>query len=621
MATDVITKEVIANGLKALVYEMDAAIERTAMSVIIREQHDFGMSLVDHRGWVITGTPFSGQSLATYAADHPVDPGDVILFNDPYISSGDISHLGDTMLAVPIFWESELIAWGIAWGHHMDLGASAPASMPPTATEIFHEGIQIPPVKLYRAGELQQDLLNLVARNSRTPDMMVGDLLALSAAGKIAEKRVLELCEKFSGDAVLETFALLFDRARETMSKLIHLLPEHPVSFEDVLDNDGIVNERLTIRMAIQRVGDRVQVDFTGTSPQCEGPVNYPLHPSTVKMDLYNDLRLAAGHLVDIDPQLDANQGIEDLIDVTFPDDCFLAPKRPAPVSLRHMSAGRVDEVRWGVLAQIFPDAIWATHNGSLNCYSLLGQGKEPEDRWLCFEVMAAGSGGKPRADGIDAYSWNTRLKNAPVEFVETVYPVRIEEYSLRAGSSGPGMNRGGYGLIRAIRTLRQAQLTFLDERQLTQPWGLRGGGPAAPNDCYIQRANGVVEQMPGKFDSMRMEPGDMWIMRTAGGGGWGDPFARDPERVARDVKVGLISDEQAREWYGVVVDPVTSELDTAATAQCREDHEPPSGWIDRGVEQAAPGPAEVWTLDAYPMPWLQTELYRQPETEVVSAD
>src|SRR3954447_10420199 len=188
MTTDSITIDVIANALKALIYEMDAAIERTSMSVIIREQHDFGMSLVDDRGWVVTGTAFSGQTLADYARDHPVHPGDVIVFNDPFLSYGEISHLGDTMIAVPVFWNERVIAWGIAWGHHMDMGAAAPASMPAQATEIYHEGLQIPPVKLYERGVLDRDLLSVIARNSRTPDMMVGDLLALSAAGKIAEK-------------------------------------------------------------------------------------------------------------------------------------------------------------------------------------------------------------------------------------------------------------------------------------------------------------------------------------------------------------------------------------------------------------------------------------------------
>jgi N-methylhydantoinase B len=170
MPTDPITVQVIANALKALIYEMDAAIERTSMSVIIREQHDFGMSLVDERGWVIAGTSFTGSTLAEYAKENPVSPGDVILYNDPYLSHGEISHLGDTMIAVPIFWDERIIAWGIAWGHHMDMGADAPASMPTQATEIYHEGLQIPPVRLYKQGELDRDLLAVIARNSRTPN-------------------------------------------------------------------------------------------------------------------------------------------------------------------------------------------------------------------------------------------------------------------------------------------------------------------------------------------------------------------------------------------------------------------------------------------------------------------
>jgi N-methylhydantoinase B len=604
MTTDPITIDVIANALKALIYEMDAAIERTAMSIIIREQHDFGMSLVDHRGWVIAGTAFTGGSLAEFAVAHPVYPGDVIVFNDPYISRGEISHLGDTMIAVPVFWDEGIIAWGIAWGHHMDLGAAAPASMPTTATEIFHEGIQIPPIKLFERGELNEGVMAIIARNSRTPDMMVGDLLALSAAGKIAEKRLQELCEKFGGEAVLETFATLFDRARETMRKLIALLPEEPVVFEDTLDNDGVIDEPLTIRATLTREGERARLDFTGTSPQAMGPVNYPLNPSLAKLDFYNVLRLAAGDRIAIDPELDANQGIEDLIDVVIPEGSLLRPARPAPVSLRHLTMGRVDEVVQGLLAQIFPEAIPATHNGSLNCHSFLGYGAAEEDHWLCFEVMAAGSGGRPHGDGLDAFSWNTRLKNAPAEFVETVYPVRVEHYSLRPGSAGAGLHRGGHGLMRAIRTLRPARLFFLDERQRTRPWGLYGGRAAAANDAYVARADGTVEMLPGKFDALPLAPGDAFVMRTGGGGGWGDPFQRDPELVLRDARVGLLTVDQARDLYGVAVSGDPPAIDPEETARLRSAPRPES-WIDRGEPQPAPGPGEVRPLPSPPEPWI----------------
>lgn len=605
LKTDPITIEVIASALKALVYEMDAAIERTAMSVIIREQHDFGMSLVDHRGWVVAGTTFAGQTLAEYAASTPIEPGDVVMFNDPYISHGEISHLGDTMIAVPVFWDDQIIAWGIAWGHHMDIGADAPAAMPTQATEIFHEGLQIPPVKLYEQGVLNRGVLDIVARNSRTPEMMAGDTLALSAAGKIAEKRLHELCEKHGKDAVLETFGVLFERARDTMLQLIRLLPEEPISFEDVLDSDGINPDLLTIRITLQRTGDRVVLDYSGTSPQCEGPMNLPLNPSLAKMRLYNTLRLVAGHLINIDPQLDANQGVEDLVDVRIPDDCFLSPTYPAPVSLRHLTGGRSGEVMQGIMAQIFPETVPATANGSLNCYSLLGVGREPEDRWLCFEVTAAGGGGRPHSDGIDAYCFNNRLKNAPVEFVETVYPVRIEQYSLRPGSAGAGKHRGGYGLIRAIRSLRPAKLYFLDERQRTQPWGLRGGRAAAANDAYLERADGSIIMLPGKFDHLPIAPGDMFVMRTGGGGGWGSPYERDAELVRRDVAVGLLTVDQARDWYGVVVTGAPPRIDEAATARLRSSAPRDQDWIDRGEPVPAPVPGEFRPLPGPPEPWL----------------
>jgi N-methylhydantoinase B/oxoprolinase/acetone carboxylase alpha subunit len=294
---------------------------------------------------------------------------------------------------------------------------------------------------------------------------------------------------------------------------------------------------------------------------------------------------------------------MEDLVTVIFPDDCFLNPRRPAPISLRHLTMGRVAEVVKGTLAPIFSETMPATHNGSLNCYSLLGYGREDEDDWLCFEVMAAGSGGRARGDGLDAFSWNTRLKNAPIEFMETVYPVRVEEYALRAESAGAGLHRGGYGLIRAIRTLRNCRLFFLDERHKTQPWGLYGGRAAAANDAYVERANGEIIQLPAKFDALKLAPGDMFVVRTGGGGGWGDPFLRDPEKVARDVVNNLLTPEEARDWYGVVV--TENHIDGSATEVLRSGHEPSSDWIDRGVAVDAPVPGEFRTLATPPRPWL----------------
>ena len=339
---DPITVEVIANALRSLVHEMDAAIERTSMSIIIREQHDFGMSLVDVRGYEVAGTVFAGQTLAEYAAAHVVDRGDVLMFNDPYISGGEISHLGDTMVGVPIFGEQGIIAWGIAWGHHMDIGADAPAAMPPQAIEVYQEGIQIPPVKLYAKGVLNEGVLEIVARNSRTPDMMVGDTLALVAAGKIAEKRLGELCAKFGEDVVLETFRIMFARTRETMIQLIRLLPEGRFEFEDWLDGDGVVDRPLRIHASLERQGDRVVLDFTGTDPQMQRrAARLPAQPEP-RQDV--PLRPAAsvgGSPDRIEPELDPNQGVEDVVDVRIRPQSAQPGAVPAPVSLRHFTWGR----------------------------------------------------------------------------------------------------------------------------------------------------------------------------------------------------------------------------------------------------------------------------------------
>jgi len=245
----------------------------------------------------------------------------------------------------------------------------------------------------------------------------------------------------------------------------------------------------------------------------------------------------------------------------------------------------------------------------------MLGVGKSPHpaqpvsgfEHWLCFEVTAAGGGGRPFADGIDAYFFNNRLKNALVEFVETVYPVRIEQYSLRPGSAGAGKYRGGYGLIHAVRTLRAAKLYFLDERQRTQPWGLYGGRPAAANDAYVERADGTVVMMPSKLDRFPLDSGDMFVMRT--GGGWGDPYERDPEAVRRAVVCALLTEAQARELYGVVLSGSPARVDVAATSVLRAKASRRSGWIDRGETQATPPPGAsrpgtLWVVDP-PVPWL----------------
>jgi len=603
---DPVTLEIIHNALRSMCYEMEAAIDRTAMSIIVREQHDCGVGILDGRGHIVIGSPFSfsSETLHRFARESEMHEGDVVVFNDPYLSQGEISHLGDMMVASPVFWEGDIAGFTTAWGHQMDVGAAAPAGMPTQATDLFQEGLQIPPVKLYEQGRLNKALLDILARNSRTPEMMVGDTLALVAAGKIGERRLHELFEKFGTDTVLETFEILFDQAKQTAAKLIALLPDEPLVFEDWLDDDGIVDEPLKIRLSLYKADGKLHVDFSGTSPQCKGPLNMPLHPTMMKLWVYNTLCLCGWDKVQIDPMLNPNHGMSEMFEIHVPEGCFLNPTYPAPVGLRHLSGGRLFDMLLGLMSKVFPDAVPAATNGSLNCYTLLGSGTGKQDRWMCFEVTGAGSGARPYADGIDAFCFNTRLKNAPVEFVETVYPVRIEKYALRPDSAGPGKFRGGTGLVRLIRSLRDARLYFLDERQRYRPWGLYGGQAAVSGDAYIQRADGELLLLPSKFDGLEIEAGDLFILRTGGGGGWGPPSERDPELVRLEVERGLISIERAREDYGVVLREAPLRVDSEATEALRAQMavaEPE--WVDRGENRDLPGPGQFWKVEEVSCP------------------
>lgn len=589
---DAVTLEIIHAALRATCAEMEAAIVRTAMSIIIREQYDLGVAVLDPQGRVMAGSALSGRVLAEYAATYPLAEGDVVIFNDPYLSHGEISHLGDTMVCVPIFWAGRLNGWGIAWGHQMDVGATAPAGMPTTATEIFHEGLQIPPIKLCEAGRLNEGVMALLTRNSRAPEMMRGDTLALMAAGKIAERRLSELFERYGEMALERAFATLADQARVTVRRLIALLPERELRFDDVMDGDGFSADPIQIRLAVRKTGDRVVLDFTGTAPQTRGPINYPLNPDLMRQRFYNSLRLHAGDSIGLDGSLDPNHGVYDSIDVIIPEGCLLNPRYPAPVGLRHLTVGRLHDMTYGIMSQAFPDRAPAATNGSLNCYSLLGASRGAGGRWLCFEVTAAGSGARPFADGIDAFSWNTRLKNAPVEFVETVYPVRIERYALRPDTGGPGRQRGGHGIVRRIRLLEDAELFFLDERQRHRPWGLYGGQPAVPGSAFIERAGGATLQLPSKFDSLALRAGDTFVLQTGGGGGWGDPFTRDPELVAEEVRGGLTTVAAAYADYGVCLTH-SGAVDHAATSRRRLARPARQGWLDRGEPVDAPLPGQ----------------------------
>jgi N-methylhydantoinase B len=600
---DPITLEIVENALYAMEKEMEATIVRTAMSIVIREVYDFGIATLDAEGRLVHGLPMSGTLIREAFPAERIFEGDVFVFNDPYLSRGEMTHLGDTQLCRPVFWDGRLVAFAAVWGHHMDVGGISVSGLPATSTEIFHEGIQIPPVKLYDRGVLNDAVLQIMARNSRAPEMMVGDTLAMAAACTVTERRLHELLRKFGLEVILACFAIYAQRARDAMARLIAALPEGQFAFHDYLDDDGVAPGPVRLAMSVAREDARLIVDYTGTAAQAKGPINLIMNPMRQKLELWRYLINWVGPLIGIDHQTSPNYGIFDLVDLRIPRPSLFAPDYPAAVGARHMVTMLNRDIFRGVMSQVFPDRTPACSNGVIPVYMFRGTHPVSGKLYVSMECIAGGGGGRPHTDGIDALSPNPNLTIAPVEFLEATYPFMVEVTALRRDSGGPGRFRGGLGLVRSFRlTASEAYLSWMDDRQMHPAWGLHGGRPGVPGDAYLIR-EGRTYRLPTKYDNLRLQEADRIVVRTGGGGGHGPPWDREPERVALDVLRGLVSVEAAAAAYGVVCSADDSAIDEAATAALRREMRARGSVavVDRGSPRPVPPPGELVEVDEIP--------------------
>ncbi|HLJ61811.1 MAG TPA: hydantoinase B/oxoprolinase family protein [bacterium] len=600
---DPITLEVVDNALYSMEKEMEATIVRTAMSIVIRDIYDFGISTLDAGGRLVHGLPMSGTLIREVFPLDEIHEGDVFVFNDPYLSRGEMTHLGDTQLCRPVFAGGRLIAFAAVWGHHMDIGGISVSGLPATSREIFHEGIQIPPVKLYERDILNDAVLKIMARNSRTPEMMIGDTLAMAAACTITEKRLHELVDKFGLDTVLACFDTYAARAHEAMGRLIAGLPDRRVAFEDFLDDDGVREGALRLCVALEKRGDRLHLDYTGTAGQAEGAINLILNPNRVTLEMWRYLLNWIGPQLGMDAEASPNYGVFDLVDVTIPHPSLLSPAYPAAVGARHLTSSMIyrDTFR-GLMSQLFPGSVPACSNGVIPTYMFRGTHPVTGKGYVSMECIAGGGGGRPDADGIDALCPNANLIIAPVEFLETTYPLLVEQTALRRDTAGPGRFRGGAGVIRSFELRApEAYLSWLDDRQTHPAWGLDGGRPGVPGDAYLVRG-GRTFRLPTKYDNLRLEQGDRIVVRTGGGGGNGCPWERSPALVARDVLRGFVSVAKAQEEYGVVFLGDELRVDDAATeARRRELARRPVERVDRGTVLGGPPPGRLLEVDGIP--------------------
>lgn len=556
---DLATIEIIENALLNVRDEMDAVVLQSAMSPIIREQHDEFPLVTDASGYMLVGQFGSYVPLLLETFDDTIDPGDVILQNDPYLCGGAIQHTPDWLVLVPIDYEGERVGYGSMFGHVLDTGGSVPGSMAATATSIWDEGLRIPPVKLYAGGELNRDVLKIILNNSRTPEMNEADLMALVAACRVAAQRVIELCDRFGADVYQLACSALMQRTRDAMAAIIvRHIPEEPVSFVDVVDDDGQGNGPFEMHLTLWRDGEKAVFDWTGTSPQAPGPINLATHEGLFKMFVGIYLIMA------FDPEISFNEGFHDLIDVVLEPGTLVSPEFPAPLGLLNTTLARHFDVIQGVLAECAPEFAAGAGYGSSPAMTYSGV----DDHGVYFqlsEISYGGLPGRPAGDGIDGHSWWPLFTNIPTEYLESYFPVTVEEYRSIPDSGGPGRYRGGNGIEKVYRFEADGEITIQDDRWESRPWGWAGGGEGAVSRKLLHRAGGAIEELPSKCDLVKVSKGDRLSFITAGAGGLGNPLERPVADVLTDLRRGLISREAADTAYGVVVDG-DGQINEAAT-------------------------------------------------------
>ena len=559
---DPITLDIIENALRNARSEMDAVLFRTAMSPGIREQHDAFPMIANPQGKMVVGQFGSFIYGFTQGYDGTIEEGDVFLTNDPYAVDGAISHLNDWLTVMPIFKDGRMVAWAAMFGHMTDIGGKVPGSLPTDAAQLFEEGLQIPPVKIYRKGALNQEILALALRNCRLPQWNRSDFNAIIAALRLAERRVLEMCDRFGDDTLIAAMQEMLDRNKRAMGAIIQMVvPEKKAYFEDYIDDDGLGMGPYKVACTMWREGEKAIFDFAGTDPQSASSVNFLLNEEMFKMFL------GAFTINLFDSQILFNDGFYDLVNVRIPLGCILKPRRPAALSCRTHMLGRIFDIMGGVLGQGAPDALNAA--GFSDSPHFMYSGYDRNGEWYqLYQIGFGGIPGRPVGDGPDGHSLWPAFTNVPNEFLESYFPLRIVAYESIPDSGGAGLHRGGNGVSIGYMFLEPGEISIHDDRWLTHPWGVNGGLPGARSTKLMRRADGTEERLHSKCDRIPVAPGDVLHFNTWGGGGWGDPLKREPGKVAKDTERGLVTAEGARR-YGVVLGP--DGVDAHATAALRE--------------------------------------------------
>jgi len=558
LTPDPITLSVIQAGLQQVCDEMDLTFSRAAFSPVIAEANDRSDGIYSAADGSLIAQGIGGLPVFVGVMQYstrtmiemiaagrvvPPEPGDIYIVNDPYLGG---THLMDVRFAMPVYRQGKIFCWLSNTGHWPDIGGAVPGGFSASATAVEQEGLRLPPVKLFKKGVMDPEIHAIIASNIRIADQRIGDIKAQAAALLVGEARLNELVDRYGDDTVIASIAELRRRAADQMRARIAEIPDGVYRSQAYVDSDGVVNEPLTIALAIEKSGDTLTFDFSGSSPPCTGPMNSVL--ATTLSSVY----LAVRHIF---PDVPLSAGAFEPLTIKCPEGTFLDAHYPRPVSgCAAEVSQRIAEAVFAALVQAIPDKVTAAPAGSSGNFALGGHDPARGRDFVMYQISGGGYGGYAGGDGMsNGCSTIGISKSPPLEVMEQAYPILYRHYALHEGSGGAGQHRGGFGLSYEVELLRgEARASFVMDHGRTGPLGALGGGNGGVNRVKVFRDG--VEHVPphlSKEQDIPLKAGDRVQVNTPGGGGYGDPAKRDRAAIRRDVELGYYSEAEAREKFG----------------------------------------------------------------------
>jgi N-methylhydantoinase B len=572
MPIDAVDLEVIKASLSGIVQEMQNSLFRTGFSTIVRESQDASCALMNAEGEVVAQHVVLPLHIGAFPAScsavleefgGEIAEGDAFLINHPY--EGGSPHAPDMCVLTPVFIDGALFGFCGSIAHKGDIGGPVPGSCSGQARETFNEGLHLPAVRYQRRFEPNTDIERIIAANSRTPELVLGDIRGQLGADRLGERRMQELVAKYGEDKVLASFARLFEIGEARVRAAIAEWADGRYEAERFVDDDGIELEKpVRIHVVAEKRGDKLHFDVAGSADQTRGPAN--IRPPLVQA------ACAYALISMIDPRMYVSSGLLRAFSIQAREGSVLNPRFPAPVNTYNPTVHALVDALFAALAPIVPGKVRADGSGSRSIV-IGGRSTSAGQGYVQYEIIAGGGGARASKDGASVTTVNqSNAKIAPIEIIESEFPTRLVRFELIRDSGGPGQFRGGLGVRREYLNLAEARFSIRSMKHIIPPYGMEGGRDGRPGDIWINPETDRAKRLPTRYADYPLKAGDIFRLDTPGGGGYGDPLARPAERVLADVREGLVSPEAAERQYGVVLTVDRCAVDEAATRKMREE-------------------------------------------------